>query len=225
MAQRNNLIIFLHDQDKRSTRFCRSREISRHFDQNGKTSQKRGRQSTIQKSKGLATSGSRVCHEFPRHNRSEPMCFMTSISILGYFPDDRGPLESERLFSVLRKDEKYCPGRSLNCREWNWNCRGQIEIAVSEVEIAVTKLKLPWVKLKLPWPNWNCRGQIEIAVSEVEIAVTKLKLPWVKLKLPWPNWNCRGQIEIAVVKLKLPWHFWATVSFSANPPSIYLNII
>ena len=56
----------------------------------------------------------------------------------------------------------------------------------------------------LPLKNWNCREQSEIAVN--------------KLKLPWLNWNCREQIEIAVnklklpwVKLKLPWHFWATV--------------
>ena len=32
----------------------------------------------------------------------------------------------------------------------NWNCREQVEIAVSKVEIPVNKLKLPWA-------NWNCR--------------------------------------------------------------------
>ena len=64
--------------------------------------------------------------------------------------------------------------------------------AKNAVSVAVKKLKVPWVRLQ------NCREQIEIAVSKIEIAVSETEI-------------AVSETEIAVNKLKLPWHFWATV--------------
>ena len=47
------------------------------------------------------------------------------------------------------------PGSPRMKLPWtNWNCREQVEIAVSMLKLPWVKLKLPWVKLKLPWHFW-----------------------------------------------------------------------
>ena len=56
---------------------------------------------------------------------------------VGYYPDGNGPLESRRLFPVLRQVKK--------------NCRNRIEIAVNEAEIAVNEVEIAVMKLKLSW--------------------------------------------------------------------------